>query len=223
MKTVRKALLLVLCAVLLAAATAMGTLAYFTSTDSATNTFTVGKVEITLDEAKVGEDGKAVTPEVRVDKNEYNDIKPGHSYDKDPTVTVLKKSENCYVRMLVTVNYKKEADPVLAKHNYRNWFDWSEDWTAQENVITSKTETHTTRTYEFRYNGNDPENPGNGIVVKNVNDKTVLDDLFETISIPGEITGPELATLEGLSINIVAQAIQADGFANADAAWAEWK
>ena len=51
MKTKSKALLLTLCAVLLVAASVMGTMAYLTSTDKVENTFTVGNVKITLDEA----------------------------------------------------------------------------------------------------------------------------------------------------------------------------
>ena len=41
MKTRSKALLLTLCAVLLVAASVLGTMAYLTSTDEVTNTFTV--------------------------------------------------------------------------------------------------------------------------------------------------------------------------------------
>ena len=52
MKTKSKALLLTLCAVLLVAASVMGTMAYLTSTDKVENTFTVGNVKITLDEAR---------------------------------------------------------------------------------------------------------------------------------------------------------------------------
>ena len=57
MKTAKKAMLLTVCALVLVAATVMGTLAYLTSTDEVKNTFTVGKVAITMDEAKVDEKG----------------------------------------------------------------------------------------------------------------------------------------------------------------------
>ena len=53
MKTKSKALLLTLCAVLLVAASVLGTMAYLTSTAKVENTFTIGKVEITLDETDV--------------------------------------------------------------------------------------------------------------------------------------------------------------------------
>lgn len=44
MKTKSKALLLTLCAVLLVAASVLGTMAYLTSSAEVKNTFTVGKV-----------------------------------------------------------------------------------------------------------------------------------------------------------------------------------
>lgn len=93
MKT--KKTLLALCAVLLIAATVFGTLAYLTSADKVTNTFTVGKVAITLDEAPVDVYGEVVEGN-RVDANAYKLI-PGHEYTKDPTVHVEAGSELCYV------------------------------------------------------------------------------------------------------------------------------
>ena len=89
MKTARKALMLILCAALLVSATVMGTLAYLTDkSEVVTNTFTVGKIDITLTETK-GNSFKIV---------------PGATNAKDPTVTVLKGSEECYVYALVTNN-----------------------------------------------------------------------------------------------------------------------
>ena len=83
MKTARKVLVLALCAVLLVSATIMGTMAYLTSTDEVTNTFTVGNVTITLDEAQVNTDGTLVTDATnRTDANKYHLI-PGHSYIKE--------------------------------------------------------------------------------------------------------------------------------------------
>lgn len=102
MKKTSKALLLMLCAVLLVAASVLGTMAYLTSQDSVTNTFTVGKVAITLDEAKVNPDGSLVykddgnTLADRVDANTYH-LLPGHAYVKDPTIHVDSKSEDCYL------------------------------------------------------------------------------------------------------------------------------
>lgn len=97
MKTRSKALLLTLCAVLLVAASVLGTMAYLTSTDEVTNTFTVGQVKIKLDEAKANPDGSLVANADRVKANEYK-LLPGHTYNKDPMVTVLSGSESSYCR-----------------------------------------------------------------------------------------------------------------------------
>lgn len=96
MKTRTKALLLTLCAALLVCATVLATMAFLTATDSVRNTFTVGNVAITLDEAEVDANGKAVTPENRVDANQYKLI-PGKTYDKDPTIHVATDSEDCWL------------------------------------------------------------------------------------------------------------------------------
>ena len=73
------------------------TVAWLTSTPGAvTNTFTVGNIVITLDEADVTEYGVEIDGAARVTANEYKLI-PGHTYVKDPTVTVKAGSEACYV------------------------------------------------------------------------------------------------------------------------------
>ena len=95
MKTKTKALALALCAVLLVVSTVFVTMAYLTSEDSVTNTFTVGKVTITLDEAKVDKYGEEEGAS-RVEANTYKLI-PGHTYTKDPQIHVDTNSEDCYL------------------------------------------------------------------------------------------------------------------------------
>ena len=97
-----KTVLLCISMVILVFASVMGTLAYLSDTDGVVNTFTVGKVVITLDEADVDENGVVVGND-RVKANEYHLI-PGGTYVKDPTLTVKKGSEASYVRMLVTIS-----------------------------------------------------------------------------------------------------------------------
>ena len=53
METKNKALLLTLCAVLLVAASVMGTIAYLTSHDAVVNTFSVGSISMSLVEQDV--------------------------------------------------------------------------------------------------------------------------------------------------------------------------
>lgn len=120
MKTARKALLLALCAILLVGATVMGTLAYLTSTQTVTNTFTVGRVAITLDEAKVTPDGMIVPGADRVTENQYH-LVPGHGYTKDPTVHVADDSEDCWLFVKVENGIADiEADPTIASQMAAN-------------------------------------------------------------------------------------------------------
>ncbi|MCI8472124.1 MAG: hypothetical protein HFE65_03350 [Clostridiales bacterium] len=96
MKTKTKACIAALCAVVLVAASVFATVAYLTSTAEVTNTFTYGKVAITLDEAKVNEYGATIETADRVTGNKYKLI-PGHSCTKDPTIHVSADSENCWL------------------------------------------------------------------------------------------------------------------------------
>lgn len=210
MKTRSKALLLTLCAVLLVAATIFGTMAYLTSTDTVTNTFTVGKVNIKLDEAKANPDGSLVANADRVKQNNYK-LLPGHTYNKDPMVTVLGGSESSYVKMTVTFSMADELDAIFAPDGADmlkifNGYN-ATNWIAKGNT---KDETANTRTYEFWYKE----------AVAAPNGDVALDALFDSITVPGEITGAQLATIEDMTITVNAYAIQADGFADAAAAWA---
>ncbi len=208
-----KALLVVACALLLVAASVFGTMAYLTSTDEVKNTFTVGKVNIKLDEAKVTADGVTVTPAERVDQNSYK-LLPGHTYTKDPTVTVLNGSETSYVKMTVTFSNAKELDNIFAPDGANlikifNGYD-SANWIAKGNT---KDANANTRTYEFWYK--DAVGASDGDVE--------LDALFDSITVPGEITKEQLETIKGMTITVNAYAIQADGFYTADKAWEAFK
>ncbi len=221
MKKAKKIVALLLCAALLVGATVAGTLAYLTSQDEVVNTFTVGKVSIELDEAKVGEDGRYTDHSVRVKANDYH-LLPGMTYDKDPTVTVKQPSDRAYIRMLVKVAHINNLMTVFDDPNY-----YGEDgvfllqnliagWDPTLWVFEGRTFEGTTGVYEFRYCA--PVDAKNGDVV--------LDDLFETITIPGEeVTSDNIDLLDAVQIDVVAQAIQAAGFkadgdkTAADVAW----
>ena len=213
MKTKSKALLLTLCAVLLVTASVLGTMAYLTSNDEVVNTFSVGSVAIKLDEAKANTDGSLVEGAARVKANSYK-LLPGHTYNKDPMVTVLKGSEPSYVKMTVTFSKANELDAIFAPDGANltsifNGYD-ATNWIAKGNTEdTAKN----TRTYEFWYKE----------AVGAPDADVALDALFDSITVPGEITNEQLATIEGMTITVNAYAIQADGFANAEAAWAAFK
>lgn len=210
MKTRNKALLLTLCAVFLVTASVLGTMAFLTSNDEVVNTFSVGSVAIKLDEAKANTDGSLVEGADRVKANNYK-LLPGHTYNKDPMVTVIKGSEPSYVKMTVTFSNAKELDAIFAPDgaNLTSIFNGYDEtnWIAKG---SSKDATANTRTYEFWYKE----------TVGAPDDDVALDALFDSITVPGTITNEQLATIEGMTITVNAYAIQADGFANAEAAWA---
>ncbi len=206
-----KILLMTLCAVALVAATIVGTLAYLTSQDTVVNTFTVGKVDITLDEAKVTPDGKLDGTE-RVKANDYH-LLPGMTYIKDPTVTVIKGSEKSYVRMLVTINCYDALTEIFGASFLPQ--DFVSGWDSTTWISTKAVAVDTnanTATYEFRYKST---------VTPEADTDLVLDALFDSITVPGSMTGEELAKIADLKITVVGHAIQAVGFENnEDAAWA---
>lgn len=111
--------ILALCLVVVLAVTAVtgATLAYFTdTTEVVNNTFTMGKVKIDLDEAKVDDDGKAIKPEERVKKNDYTptNMVPGHIFEKDPTIHVEAGSEESYIFLDMTINKYSSLFWVMA-------------------------------------------------------------------------------------------------------------
>ena len=200
--------ILALCLVVVLAVTAVtgATLAYFTDTEDVTNTFTVGNIDIKLDEKDIDGNGRTE------DGNQYDDMYPGVVLEKDPTVTVLKNSEDCYVRLLVEVDEYEQLTKAFPQAKYgtyygadntfllQNLVDWNTAWeyAGFEDGV-----------YEFRYNA----------IVAEASTDTVLPALFTQVTIPTALTNTELAELESIKIVITANAIQSATFANADAAW----
>lgn len=191
MKKTRKALLLGVCAVLLVTASVLGTMAYLTSTDAVTNTFTVGNVTITLDEAKVNPDGTPVAGADRVKANAYK-LMPGSTYTKDPTVHVAAGSEDCYVFVKVEngiANLEATGDTTIAKQMETQ--GWS--------LVTGET-----NIYAYK------NTVAAGTDVK----------VFETFKIADDAnTKTEWNSITNAQVKITAYAIQADGFDTAKAAW----
>lgn len=241
MKTKSKALLLTLCAVLLVAASVLGTMAYLTSSAEVKNTFTIGKVEIKLDEAKVTADGIPVEGAARVTANSYK-LMPGTTYTKDPTVTVKAGSEESYVRMKVTFNNAAEiialctdpdmvdevtgvenAFPLIRMVNFveANAAKWdgiipdnmveTEDMLAMPKYFVHDAATDTL-TYYFYYKA----------TVSGAEGDVVLPVLFDSIKVPEWVTGEQLKALDNFRITVIAEAIQAGSFANAADAWSHF-
>lgn len=198
MKTRTKALLLALSAVLLVVSTVFATMAYLTSKSSlVTNTFTVGNVQITLDEAKVNVYGKPVDAEgkevdladaPRQTTNTYK-LLPGHTYTKDPIVHVIEGSEECwlFVKVVDAIAAIQDEDTVAEQMTDKGWTPVA----GVDNV--------------WAYNAKvDARNAAQNIPV------------FDYFKITGTA---DVAAYNDKTITVQAYAIQADGFDTAAEAW----
>ena len=209
----KKKLMTVLALVLVVAMSVAGTYAYLTSADKVVNTFTVGNVQIKLDEAKANADGTLVPNADRVKANSYK-LLPGHNYKKDPMVTVLKGSESSYVKMTVTFSKAAELDAIFAPDGGADMTSIFNGYDSANWIYMGNTEdtVANTRTYEFWYKE----------TVAAPNADVALDALFDSITVPGTIDNDQLATIKGMTITVNAYAIQADGFNDAADAWSHF-
>lgn len=215
-KMKKKILSISLVVALLATGLIGATLAYFTDTEEASNTFTMGNVDITLDEAKVDRvDDAWVAGNDRVTSNEYEDIYPGVVLPKDPTVH-NEGTYGAFVRTKITVDFNKLAGMQEDKELFNNE---AEDGDLT-NILNIDTANWTFADYEVDF--------ANRTVTYTYNYNTELasetdtEPVFTEVSIPAHLTN-EVITAYGLNnfnIDIIAEAIQADGFNNVTEAFA---
>ena len=215
MKTKNKALLLSLCAVLLVAASVLGTIAYLSDTEAVTNTFSVGSVTITLDEKDVDNDTNTadnvtVDGVIRDKANGYK-LLPGHQYTKDPIIHVASTSENCYLFVIVkneiaAIESDAAGDKTVAAQIVEN--GWNEVGTTADGTlyvygaVTDPTAVaggaNKTVFTTFKIDGDKVVNVSDG--------KTVPEGKFD------------LSGYAGKTIIVTAYAVQVDGFEDAAAA-----
>lgn len=206
MKKTRKILLMAACAVLLVCISVGATVAYLTSTDSVTNTFTVGKVKITLDEAKTDINGVVdVAATSRVKANKYK-LMPGHEYVKDPTVHVTANSENCWVFVKVE-NGISAFEAATVENGYTNIADQIKEngWTELTGV------TGVTGVYYQEYT--------QSATVTNL----VVFNKFKVSDTADAVNGWASVSEATTKVTVTAYAIQKDGFTTPAAAWDEVK
>ena len=207
MKKTRKILLMAACAVLLVCISVGATVAYLTSTDSVKNTFTVGKVEITLDEAKVNADGSLVdNGKTRVKANSYK-LLPGHTYTKDPTIHVANDSEPCYLFVKVENGIAAiEGEETIEKYMLgQNWVKLGEShpdiWFRAEDFEEGQTPV------PAKYNA------GSNVVI--FPEFTIAESVLGGTKPANPAEGAlYIEDYKAATIKITAYAIQADGFAN---------
>lgn len=101
----KKIIALVVCLLLIAVAAIGSSLAYFTDKEEATNTFTVGKVDIELTEPNWNpQDSK---------------IMPGIEIPKDPTIAVVEGTEDCWVFLKLDMNKYVSLVNLMGVHAYK--------------------------------------------------------------------------------------------------------
>ena len=223
----------IICLLLIMVMAVGGVLAFMTDTAEVKNTFTVGKVDIMLDETRVDmygdpvdDAGNAVTDTaeyVRVETGNAYHLIPGASYMKDPAVTVKAGSEKSYVRMILTVTNASVLGELMSTNNLSDYQSllagWSDAW-----VYHGYTEdtVKDTISFEFRY-----KNAVDGYVGStHEKEDRRLEPLFTELVIPGSVTSEQLAKLNGdfdfdgvtddgkapVEMIITAHAIQVTGF-----------
>lgn len=208
----KKTLSLMLAFVLVICASVAGTMAYLTSSDTVVNTFTVGEVKLKLDETDVDNS----TPGQARDKANSYALKPGAVHTKDPIVTVLEGSEDCYVRVFVKINKHNELKAISEQHEKFKMFGGFFGGSGEGWGTPTMTTKGNVDIYELRYN-------------TMVTEPKALDAVFETLTVPEWFTPADIQSLmddpntpqdESMTITITAEAIQSAGFANADEAFA---
>lgn len=193
----------------------LGAVAYLQDSTAVKNTFTVGEVDIRLDEAIVDNGGVPVGDmdqdgvQDRTETGNTYHLIPGKSYTKDPTMTIEEGSEESYVRLLVTVNCYEELTAIFDGSFLLEQLVEGLDeqvWVFEGVAVDTNANT---ATYEYRY-------------YKTVSAKDAelkLQPLFTKLTVPGTITGEELTTIANLEMDVEGHAIQVTGFENADKAW----
>ena len=209
----KKTILMAAIAVMLVAVLVVGgTLAYFTDTKSATNTFTMGNVAITLDETDVN------NPKARTANGNTYNVYPGQTVQKDPIVHNTGKNA-AYIRATVNVSnwmnlvaaYYPDFKETFPNDGYKAALnllvgELGEGWSVVEVV---KGDTFTIGQFDakfiLKYDG----------VLAADADTTAM---FQTVTIPAGIDNANAESFD--SVKVVAQAIQADGFVTWEAAFA---
>lgn len=187
-----------LCVALVAIAIVGASLAYFTDTKTATNTFTMGDVKITLDETNVNDPTGD-----RVTSNTYNTY-PGAVVTKDPIVHNTGKNA-AYIRAKVEVKgweTNREKYPNYVAGELKDSLKYLIDGLGEGWSLVSATAANEDVTFVLKYDG-----------VLAAGAKTTA--MFEKVNVPtGLQNGQEFGT-----IKVTAQAIQTDSFATWEAAF----
>lgn len=228
-----------LCLVLMLALTAIGgaTLAYFTDTKSQTNSFTAGKVQIKLDEAKVKKDdttGNLVADgDNRTSEGQSYKLFPGMTVTKDPTITLLDGSEDSYIAAKITIKgdlldlygadtatpktyYNLDITKFVSGGLIQTASTQSNNWNGLSMIYT---DTAGNVYYQDATKGNQGTNSEWVIYVfvKDIQKAKTTVKLFETITVDENYNNAEMAKLSGATVTVNAFAVQAYGMTATEA------
>lgn len=190
-----------LAACLLACGVIAGTLAYLQdSTSVIENEFTYGSINISLTEGAVDEYGNLLR--ARTSENQTYKLIPGHTYSKDPVLTIEANSEPCYAFLVV-------SNPIADLEDVTAGTIASQIETAGWTELTSDS---------TLYCDGSALSDDTTIYYKTASLSEEDQDLasFTTLAIDDNANVEEAS---GLSIGITAYAVQSDGFDSALLAW----
>lgn len=188
-----KVVVLLLAAVLLVGGAVGGTLAWLiASTNTITNTFTVGDIDIDLTETVDHQSLSALTSAVT---NDGFKMIPGTDLDKDPKVTVKANSEDCWLFIKVTAENGVALNGQSTENDYIT-YTMADGWEAVDNV---------TGVYYRQVSASTADQPFD--ILKD-NKVHVLDTVTKEMMATAETQKPSLA--------FTAYAIQSEGLKDAN-------
>ena len=216
MKLNKKKVFVSALAACLIATISMGTLAWFSDSDSVTNNFYVADSEDDTPEEIFSIDVWENTPDGDKDQDgyEYDNILPGDTLKKEVRVENTGHYEQ-YVRVIVTISDAQAwVNALGTEFNVTDVFDgfdatkWTHIWNNMNDATTV------------------PENIVYVLYYKDIVNSGDVINVFNNVKIPTSLTQAQAVAFGGsFSIDVKAQAVQTEnvvpeGTAVADAAWA---
>lgn len=180
----KKMIMAAIAVLLIVVISVSATYAYLMDTEGVVNTFAVGDVDISLAEEE-DEDGDG--------KHTFDNILPGHEYDKNPVVTVKANSEDCYLFVKVENNLSSvetaTEDDTLVGQIAAN------GWTALDGVanVYYKTVTKTGEAQDF--------------------------PVFSSFTVKEDADNADMQAVHNKTIEITAYAVQQVGIDSVEDAW----
>ena len=220
----KKILAVALAAIMLLVAITGASLAYLTDKDDQVNTFTSGKVDITLDEAVVTLDEDGYIAEVLEDRTsedqDYGKMYPGQIITKDPTITVTEDSEKAYVAAKITITATDlqsligiEGTNLIDINALASGGLMAEEFAAKDEhpLAGGILPVFGNENYSI-YQAKEGDAYVLYIFIENIMAAEESVTLFDTLTIPAEWTNEDMAKIVDLEVRVDAYAVQVQTF-----------